>query len=214
MEDLLRQIHQTLRAGNAPLTAELTQKALDQDIDPGVIMNQGLVATMDIIGQQFKADEIYMPEVMIAARAMNAALEVLEPILAASQHRPQGKFIIASVKGDLHDVGKNMVSMMMRGGGFQVIDLGVDVPPARILESIDREAPDIVGLSALLTSTLPSMEATIKAIGGAGFRGRVKIMVGGAPVSHQFAREIGSDGWAPDAASAVERARELVAGQG
>jgi 5-methyltetrahydrofolate--homocysteine methyltransferase len=155
-----------------------------------------------------------MPEVMIAARAMNAGMAILEPILAANHHQPRGKVIIATVKGDLHDVGKNIVSMMMRGGGYQVVDLGIDVAPEKILLAIEREKPDIVALSALLTNTLPGMRDTIKAIDKAGRRPWLKVMVGGAPVSEKFAADIGADGWAPDAASAVEKARELIAARG
>ncbi|MGD8562058.1 MAG: corrinoid protein [Desulfarculaceae bacterium] len=211
MEDVLQQINQALITGNAPLTVELVQKALDQKLDPGVILDQGLVAAMAVIGRKFKADEIYMPEVMIAARAMNSSMEVLEPILAVSNHQPRGKFLIATVKGDLHDVGKNMVSMMLRGGGYQIVDLGIDVAPDKIVAAIEQEKPDIVGLSALLTSTLPSMKDTIDAIGKAGHRSWMRIMVGGAPVTEEFAARIGADGWAPDAASAVEKAGELLA---
>ncbi|MBW2104288.1 MAG: cobalamin-dependent protein, partial [Deltaproteobacteria bacterium] len=158
--------------------------------------------------------EIYMPEVMIAARAMNAGLEVLEPALVQSGAKPRGKVLLASVRADLHDIGKNMVAMMFRGAGYSVVDLGVDVHEDLILEAIAEHEPDVVGLSSLLTTTLPNMKKTVETLEKADLRGRVIIMVGGAPVTPEFAEGIGADGYAPDSASAVERAAELLAARG
>jgi 5-methyltetrahydrofolate--homocysteine methyltransferase len=210
VDALLIEIQEALMKGKAPLVRELVEKCLSQGMEPGRIMNEGMVAAMSVIGQKFKANEMFMPEVMIAARAMNAGLEVLDPILSRGEGLYRGRLLLGTVRGDLHDVGKNMVSMMFRGGGFEVIDLGVDVPEARFVEAIKEHQPDIVGLSALLTMTVPQLRTTIQAIEEAGLRNRVIIMAGGAPVSGEYAQEIGADGWAPDAASAVGKAVELM----
>lgn len=196
--------------GKAPLVRELVEKCLKLGMEPRRILNEGMVAAMTVIGQKFKTNEMFMPEVMIAARAMNAGLEVLDPILSQGDGLYKGRLLLGTIRGDLHDVGKNMVSMMFRGGGFEVIDLGVDVSEARFVEAVRQHEPDIVGLSALLTLTVPQIQTTIRAIEAAGLRNQVIIMVGGAPVSGQYAQEIGADGWAPDAASAVGNALELM----
>jgi len=211
MSDILPQIAQALQRGDAPGVAAGVQQALDRGLSPRDILDQALVATMAVIGRKFKNNEMYMPEVMIAARAMNAGLAVLDPILSQSDDPARGRLVLGSVRGDLHDVGKNMVSMMFRGAGFEVIDLGVDVAEDRFLGAVREHRPDVVGLSALLTMTLPSMESTVNALGEAGLRDGVVVMCGGAPVTGDFALRIGADGYAPDAASAVERARELMA---
>jgi len=188
----------------------LVNHALNRGIAAQTILNEGLIRGMAIIGEKFKKDEIFLPEVMVAARAMNAGLEILEPFISQSSSVNIGKFAIGTVKDDLHDVGKNMVIMMMKGAGFQVIDLGINVPPERFVDVIIKEKLQIIGMSALLTFTLHNMGATIQMIGKAGLRDRVKIMVGGAPVTQEFADRIGADGYAPDCASAIEKAKELL----
>ncbi len=196
--------------GDYQRVKDLVTLALNEGVSPQKIMNEGLVKGMSIIGQRFKKDEIFLPEVMISARAMNIGLEVLNTSIGQLNLTPIGKFVIGTVKDDLHDVGKNMVIMMMRGAGFQVVDLGVNVPPEKFVEAIKNEKPQIVGMSALLTITLPNMASTIEAIVKVGLRDRVRIMVGGAPVTPEFANRIGADGYAPDCASAVDKAKELL----
>jgi len=210
MDEQLRELSQALMVGQAPRVKELVRECLDRDIAPDVILDKGLVAAMAVIGEKFKNDEIFMPEVMVSARAMNAGLEVLDPVLTAKNVRPKGKILLSTVHGDLHDVGKNIVSIMFRGAGYKVIDLGIDVPHEKLVQGIREHEPDVVAMSALLTLTLPSMKSAIQAIGEAGLREKVIVMVGGAPVTESFAEEIGADGWAPDAASAVEKANELM----
>ena len=166
---------------------------------------------MDEVGKDFKAGELYVPEVLIAARAMHAGMDILRPLLAESDVPSTGKFVIGTVKGDLHDIGKNLVRMMIEGGGFEVIDLGVDAAPEVFVEAVRVHKPDIVGLSALLTTTMGQMRTTIEALEEAGLRGSIKVMVGGAPVTDAFAQEIGADGYTPEAASAVDVARGYVA---
>ena len=199
-----------IRNGDAPAVASLTQEALAENIPPEDILNKGFLAGMDIIGKLFKANEIFIPEVLIAARAMKAGMSLLKPILVGSHIKSAGKVVIGSVKGDLHDIGKNIVAMMLEGSGFEVIDLGNDVPKERFLEAADREAADILALSALLTTTMTSMKDVIEAIDAAKMRGQVKVMVGGAPLTQAYADEIRADGYAPDAASAADLAKSLV----
>ncbi len=165
---------------------------------------------MTEVGRRFKANEFYVPEVLLAARAMHAAMDILKPLLAASKVQPRGVVVLGTVKGDLHDIGKNLVGMMMEGSGFQVIDLGVDCPPERFVAAAKEHNPHIVAMSALLTTTMVNMKSTIQAFVEAGVRKNVKIMVGGAPLTQRYADEIGADGYAPDAASAAERAIMLV----
>ncbi len=214
MDKRLIEIRTALMKGAAPAVRELVSACLDKGIPPDRILEEGMVSAMAIIGERFKRDEIYMPDVMIAARAMNAGLEVLEPALVQSGAKPRGKVLLASVRADLHDIGKNMVAMMFRGAGYSVVDLGVDVHEDLILEAIAEHEPDVVGLSSLLTTTLPNMKKTVETLEKADLRGRVIIMVGGAPVTPEFAEGIGADGYAPDSASAVERAAELLAARG
>jgi 5-methyltetrahydrofolate--homocysteine methyltransferase len=205
----LEALAQAIIGGKKDQAEALTREAIDQNVPAGEILNNGLVAGMNVVGQKFKANEFYVPEVLIAARAMKAAMEHLKPALAASGNEPIGKVAIGTVKGDLHDIGKNLVAMMLEGAGFEIMDLGVDVKPEKFVETIQAGA-DVVALSALLTTTMPAMKETIEAIGSAGLRGQVKIMIGGAPVTQNFADEIGADGYAPDAASAVDTAKGLI----
>ncbi|NLF01831.1 MAG: cobalamin-binding protein [Anaerolineales bacterium] len=210
MADILQEIATNLYNGNAPATKELVQKALDQGLGVGEVLNGGLVAGMDQVGKDFKAGELFVPEVLIAARAMNAGMELLKPLLADSDVPSAGKFAVGTVKGDLHDIGKNLVRMMVEGGGFEVLDLGVDVSPEAFVKVVREQKPDVIGLSALLTTTMTSMKDIIEALQEAGLRDSVKVMIGGAPVTEAYAKEIGADGYAPDAASAVDVARALV----
>jgi 5-methyltetrahydrofolate--homocysteine methyltransferase len=173
------------------------------------VLNEGLIAGMDRVGADFRDGELFVPEVLIAARAMHAAMDILRPLLAQGDVASAGKVAIGTVSGDLHDIGKNLVGMMLEGAGFTIIDLGVDVSPDKFIAAIQSDRPNIIAMSALLTTTMPGMTRTIEALGEAGLRGQVKVMVGGAPVTKAFADEIGADGYAPDAASAVETARAL-----
>lgn len=208
--DILQRISEELQKGNYTEVPKLVQEALNLNIPPSKILNDGLISGMDIVGEKFKRDELFMPEVLIAAKAMQAGMDILRPKLIEAGANLKGKIILGTVKGDLHDIGKNLVGMMMEGAGFQVIDLGIDVPSEKFVEMVKSEKPDIVGLSALLTTTMPRMKEVIESLIEAGIRERVKVMVGGAPVTEKFAKDIGADGYAPDAASAVEKARSLL----
>ncbi len=189
---------------------KLTQDALDQGESAETILKDGLISAMDRIGVRFKNNEIYIPEVLIAARAMHAGMAVLKPILSKSSTASPGKIIVGTVKGDLHDIGKNLVVMMLEGGGFEVVDLGIDVSVDKFIEAIKTHRPQVVGLSALLTTTMKEMKNTIQALEAASLRKQVKMIVGGAPLTEKFAKEIGADGYAPDAASAVDKVKELL----
>ncbi|HOA98623.1 corrinoid protein [Candidatus Sordicultor fermentans] len=210
MAEILDQIAKELFAGNAKAVAELTQKALSEGFSPQEILNEGMIKGMNEVGVKFKANEIYVPEVLIAARAMKAGMEILKPKLAETGVEPVGKMIIGTVKGDLHDIGKNLVAMMMEGAGFEVIDLGIDVPAEKFIQAIEEYQPQLVGMSALLTTTMIQIRENIKAFQEASIRDQVKVMIGGAPVTQKFADEVGADGYAPDAASAVDKAKELL----
>lgn len=210
MAEILDQMAKELFAGNAKAVAELTQKALDEGFAPQEILTEGLIKGMNEVGVKFKANEIYVPEVLIAARAMKAGMEILRPKLAETGVKPVGQMVIGTVKGDLHDIGKNLVSMMMEGAGFEVIDLGIDVPAEKFIQAIKEHQPQLVGMSALLTTTMIQIRENVKAFQEAGVRDKVKVMIGGAPVTQKFADEVGADGYAPDAASAVDKAKELL----
>ncbi|MCL4370715.1 MAG: corrinoid protein [Chloroflexi bacterium] len=197
--------------GNAGRAKELTQLALDEGKGPQEILDGALIPAMDVVGDKFTRQEFYIPEMLIAARAMQAGLGLLKPLLAQGQSKSKGKVVIGTVKGDLHDIGKNLVGMMLQGGGFEIVDLGADVKPARFVEAVQAEKPDFLMMSALLTTTMLSMRETIEALKAAGLRGGVRIGVGGAPVTQRFADEVGADFYAPDATGAVNRAKELVA---
>jgi 5-methyltetrahydrofolate--homocysteine methyltransferase len=195
--------------GDQATAVSVTKAALAEGTAPKTILDEGLIAGMDVVGDRFKKNEIYIPEVLIAARAMKMAMEVLEPELVKAGVEPIGKLVIGTVQGDLHDIGKNLVAMMLKGAGFEVIDLGVDVSPEKFVEEAQKRSVQLVGMSALLTTTMPGMEKTIKALQAAGVP--AKVMVGGAPVTENFAQKIGAQGYAPDAASAVDTAKSLVA---
>ena len=209
MADKLQRIAKNLYEGDAEAVAELVQDALDVGIAPDEVLNGALLAGMDEVGRDFKAGDLFVPEVLIAARAMQAGMGVLRPLLADSDIASAGKVVVGTVKGDLHDIGKNLVRMMLEGGGFEVIDLGTDVEPSAFVDGVREHQPHLVGMSALLTTTMTQMKVTIEALEEAGLRDSVKIMIGGAPVTAAFAEQIGADAYAPDAASAVDVAREL-----
>jgi len=210
MADIFQEIASSLYNGEAGKVAELVQQALDQGSDPPDVLSNGLIAGMDEVGKDFKAGELFVPEVLIAARAMHAGMDVLRPLLAESGVPSAGKYVIGTVKGDLHDIGKNLVKMMVDGAGFQTIDLGTDVDVDAFVAAVREHQPDLLGMSALLTTTMVNMRGTIDALVEAGVRDTVKMVIGGAPVTAAFANEIGADGYAPDAASAVDLARELM----
>ena len=205
-------ISEALQKGKANDVKELVQKALDGGTTAREVLEEGMMAGMDIIGKKFKNNEIYVPEVLIAARAMNAGIEILKPLLVSENVQPKGIVLIGTVKGDLHDIGKNLVKMMMEGKGFEVVDLGTDVPAETFVEKAKEKNGDVVCCSALLTTTMTEMKNVVAAFDAAGIRDKVKIMVGGAPVTQQFCESIGADAYTPDAASAAEVALELVTG--
>jgi 5-methyltetrahydrofolate--homocysteine methyltransferase len=197
--------------GDMPSATEGVRVALDAGVDAGTILQQALIPAMSEVGRLFEEGEYFVPEMLIAARAMQAGLKILKPLLVEEDVKPSGKVAIGTVKGDLHDIGKNLVAMMMEGAGFEITDLGTDVPPEKFVETVQGGNVDIIAMSALLTTTMPNMESTIKAIDAAGLRGKVKVMIGGAPVTQDYADKIGADGFAPDASQAATLAKSLVA---
>lgn len=196
--------------GQAPKVKELTQAALDAGKSPQEILNEGLIPAMSVVGEKFQKGEFYISEMMIAARAMYAGLDIVKPLLAEQKAVSKGKVLVGTVAGDLHDIGKNLVCMMMEGGGFDVVDLGINVTPEKFVEAIKEHKPEFIMLSALLTTTMASMEKTIKIIEEAGLRQQVKIGIGGAPVTQRFADSIGADFYSPDAGGAVTKANSFL----
>ena len=207
--DLLNEISENLQKGRAKDVKELVQKAIDEGIDVNKILEEGLLHGMDIIGAKFKNNEVYVPDVLIAARAMNIGTELLKPLLVSSGVKAKGKVIIGTVKGDLHDIGKNLVRMMMEGKGLEVIDLGVDVPAEKFVESAISNDVDIIACSALLTTTMTEMKNIVEKVKQSDLSDKVKIMIGGAPVTDSFRESIGADLYADDAASAADAALEV-----
>ena len=195
--------------GDQNTAVEITRAALDEGTEAKSVLEDGLIAGMDVVGDRFKKNEIYIPEVLIAARAMKMAMKILEPELVKAGVKPIGKFLVGTVQGDLHDIGKNLVAMMLKGAGFEVIDLGVDIPVEKFVEQAKAADVQLVGMSTLLTTTMPFMEKTLKALKAAGVS--AKIMIGGAPVTQAYADRIGANGYADDAASAVDVAKSLIA---
>jgi 5-methyltetrahydrofolate--homocysteine methyltransferase len=196
--------------GDMGEVVDLTEDALDDGLNAKEILDSGLMPGMDYVGVEFKAGNMFVPEVLRSARTMQASMDIIKPLLAESGAKMVGKILIGTVKGDMHDIGKNLAGMMCEGAGFEVIDLGKDVSPEKFVEEVKNQQPDIVGMSALLTTTMRAMEQTIKALSEAGLRDQVKIMIGGAPVTQSFADQIGADGYASNAASATELAKNLV----
>jgi len=205
------QISEAIIEGNVDDIVDLMEDALDGGSSAEEVLNQGLMAGMDHVGVEFKAGNMFVPEVLRSAKAMQAAMDVLRPMLTKAGVKHTGKLLLGTVKGDLHDIGKNLVGMMCEGAGFEVTDLGKDISPEQFVAAIKEKQPDVLGMSALLTTTMRTMGHTIKALEEAGLRDRVKVMVGGAPVTQLFADQIKADGYAPNAAAASELARKLVA---
>lgn len=212
MPDILETIATQLYAGEIDEVASLVKKALADGLAPSVVLQDGLIAGMDVVGRDFKAGDLFVPEVLVAARAMHAGMGVLRPLLVDTELKGAGTIVIGTVKGDLHDIGKNLVKMMLEGAGFSVFDLGTDVPPEAFVAAVRDHQPQVVGMSALLTTTMVNMKATIDALTEAGLRDSVKIIIGGAPVTTDFAAKVGADAFAPDAGAAVTVARQLAQG--
>jgi len=204
-----KSIYEGVLEGDMGAVESGVQAAVDGGATPGDILNGGLIASMGEVGRLFEEGEYFVPEMLIAARAMKAGLAILQPLLVDSGIKPVGTVAIGTVKGDLHDIGKNLVAMMLEGAGFEIMDLGTDVTPDQFVAAVENGA-DLLGLSALLTTTMPSMEGTIKAVEAAGLRDKVKIMIGGAPVTTEYSNQIGADGFAPDASQAVSLAKSLM----
>jgi 5-methyltetrahydrofolate--homocysteine methyltransferase len=197
-------------AGDNIKSKEITQKLVDSGVSSSEILNEGLVPGMEVVGRQFKANEMYIPEVLIAARAMHAAMDIIKPMLSKSGAKMKGTVIVGTVQGDLHDIGKNLVGMMLEGGGFSVIDAGVDISAEKFVEEAKKSGAKLVGLSALLTTTMPVMKDVIAALKADSTTADVKVMVGGAPLTQEYADSIGAKGYAPDASSAVDLASKLL----
>jgi corrinoid protein of di/trimethylamine methyltransferase len=210
MEQILEQMANALIAGKQDEVKKLAQDALDQGVDAKEILDNGLLAGMDVVGQRFKAGDMFIPEVLLCARCMHGAMDILKPLLSEADAAGAGTYLIGTVEGDLHDIGKNLVSMMLQGAGFKVVDLGTNITSQQFVDAVKEHNPQVLGLSALLTTTMPKMEETIQALSEAGIRDSVKIMAGGAPVTQDFVDKIGADAYGANAASAVEKAKELV----
>ncbi|HID74574.1 MAG TPA: cobalamin-binding protein [Planctomycetaceae bacterium] len=205
------ELYDAILTGNARKAEEVTKAALEAGVDASELLGKYMIPAMDEVGKRFECNEYFVPELLIAARAMKTALELLTPQLAASGAKAAGRVVIGTVQGDLHDIGKNLVASMLEGGGFEVVDLGVDVPPDRFVEEVDKQGGEaIVALSALLTTTMTQMRAVIEALEQSGLRKQTKVMIGGAPITQQYAEEIGADGYADNASAAVHLARQLV----
>ncbi len=208
---IFEDIHNAVIDGDNTRAKSLVQAALAEAVDPNELLNAGLISGMAEVGRRFECGEYYVPEMLVSARAMKESLAILRPSLQAADVKPAGRIVLATVRGDLHDIGKNLVGIMMEGAGFEVIDLGVDVAPEQVVTAVQEKKPHLVGLSALLTTTMPSMQTTIKALQEAGLRDQVKVMVGGAPVTEAYAASIGADLSSPDAAAAASAALTAVA---
>ena len=211
MSELYEKMATELIAGNEAEVKKLTQDAIDGGAVAREVLDNGLLAGMDVVGKRFKAGDMFIPEVLLCARTMHGAMDILKPLLSEADAAGSGKVVIGTVEGDLHDIGKNLVGMMLEGAGFKVIDLGVNIKPQEFVDAVKKHSPDIVGMSALLTTTMPKMEETITAFKEAGIRDQVKIMAGGAPVTQDFIDKIGADAYGANAASASENAKALVA---
>ncbi len=208
--EIFEQIAENVEAGKADDVKSLTEKAVSEKVPAKDILSNGLVKGMLSIGEKFKKNEVYIPEVLIAARAMKAGMAIVKPLLSEADIGAQGKIIVGTVKGDLHDIGKNIVCIMLEGAGYNVVDIGIDVPKEKFLEEIKKEKPDVVGLSALLTTTMTYMKEIADAIHGSDLKDKVKVIIGGAPITQEYADEIGADGYAADAATAVDIVKQLI----
>jgi len=207
----LKPLYDAVLEGNLPTAKSVTEQALAAGVDPQTLLTEAMIPAMDEVGRLFEANEYFVPELLISARAMKGALEIVSPLLKASGAQPAGKVVIGTVRGDLHDIGKNLVAAMLEGGGFEIVDLGVDVSPEKFVEAIETSGANIIAMSALLTTTMPSMKATIQQLEEAGIRDKVKVMIGRAPVTQRYADEIGADAFSDNASGAVRVARELSA---
>jgi 5-methyltetrahydrofolate--homocysteine methyltransferase len=210
MNEIIKSIYTNILEGNDKTITTNVQAAIEAGISPSNILQEGMIAAMSEIGRLFEAGEYYVPEMLISARAMQTGLAVLKPHLIDADIKPTGKVAIGTVQGDLHDIGKNLVAMMLEGSGFEIIDLGVDVSPAKFVQTAQDTGVDIIALSALLTTTMPIMKTVIDSLKESGVRGKVKVIVGGAPVTENYAQSIGADGYAPDASRAVALAKSLL----
>lgn len=206
-----QQLHDAILSGDAKSARTLTDQALKAGAEPLRLVQEGMMPAMKEVGRRFECNEYFVPELLLAARAMKATLELIRPLLAAKGHEPAGRVVIGTVQGDLHDIGKNLVCAMFEGGGYEVIDLGANVAPEQFIAAVKQNETDIVAMSALLTTTMPAMKTTIEAMKAAGVRAQVKVIVGGAPITEKFAREIGADGFSESAAGAVSVARKALA---
>jgi methylmalonyl-CoA mutase cobalamin-binding domain/chain len=209
-DEILTLLYEETLVGNAPAVAQGVQEGLGSDLEPGRMLYDALIPSLEEVGARFERGDYFVPEMLIAARAMQGALDILRPLLAETGTAEVGKFLMGTVKGDVHDIGKNLCNIMLEGAGFTVIDLGVNVPPEKFVEEIEKNDPDIVGFSAFLTTTMPMFKANINALEKAGLRDQVVVMVGGAPVTQEYADAVGADGYSADASSAVKKAKQLL----
>jgi corrinoid protein of di/trimethylamine methyltransferase len=209
--EYLKQLHDAIVEGNAPAARKITEQALADKVDPQMLVQQHMIPAMAEVGRRYEAGDYFVPELLIAARAMKGSLELLRPLLSARGSQPAGRVAIGTVKGDLHDIGKNLVAAMLEGAGYEIIDLGVDVPPEKFIAAVKEQNAGLIAMSALLTTTMTSMKTTIDAITSAGIRPHVRIMIGGAPVTQKYADEIGADGYSSNANGAVALAKRLQA---
>ncbi len=207
---ILQEIYDGILARNRALVKEKVQAALDAGFKPPAILNEGMIPAMAEVGRRFQVGDCYVPEMLVSARAMQDGLAILKPHLVEGEIKVEGKVVAGTVKGDLHDIGKTLVCMMLEGAGFEILDLGTDVSPEKFVEAVKTSSPNIVAMSALLTTTMPSMQATISALQKTDLRNKVKVIVGGAPLTEEYARQIGADGFAPDASRAVTLAKALM----
>jgi len=210
MNQKFQELFEAILSGNAEKAKLEVQSALDLNLDPSQILNQGMIAAMAEVGERFEKGEYYVPEMLIAARAMQHGLIILKPRLQQSDLVSEGKVVIGTVKGDLHDIGKNLVSMMLEGAGFEMVDLGTDVSTEKFLQAVQESSANVLAMSALLTTTMPGMKTVIEALKEAGLRDRVKVIIGGAPITESYAKEIGADGYASDASRAVKMTKTLL----
>jgi 5-methyltetrahydrofolate--homocysteine methyltransferase len=210
MQPEIQSLFDAIIDGSAKGATDAAKNALDAGLDPSSILNEGMIAAMKEVGKRFEEGEFYVPEMLVAARAMQSALSLMKPYLKDANIQSAGRVAIGTIKGDLHDIGKNLVAMMLEGAGFEIIDLGTDVAPEKFVNAVQTQAVDLVALSALLTTTMPTMRTVIESLNTAGLRGKVKVMIGGAPVTETYAQQIGADGYAPDASRAVALAQSLV----
>ena len=208
--EILQELSTQLQLGNDEKVFELTKQAIEQKIDPKIILNNGLVAGMNVIGEQFRNHDIFLPEVLLAAKAMYAGMDQLKPLFIKEDMPAQGKIVIGTVKGDLHDLGKNLVGIMLKGAGFDVIDLGKNVPPEKFIETAIKEDAKLIGMSALLTTTMPVMKEVIDMLKQENLMGKIKTVIGGAPITEEYAKEIGADAYAFDAAKSIECVKYLL----